>query len=119
MSTIMVDASEVDGVWTVAPRGDVDSSNSAELRSAIRRTVGAGRLVIDLRAVPFMDSAGLGALICGIREVRSAGGSAALCVRRGPVARLLEVTGFDRIVPTVGTPAEAGNLDASQEQAQP
>ncbi len=46
-----------------------------------------------------MDSAGLGALVCGIRELRVNGGTVGLCTGRGGVARLLSMTGFDRLVP--------------------
>ena len=39
-------------------------------------------LLIDLSAVPFMDSAGLGALIGGIRRAREAGGDVAVACSR-------------------------------------
>lgn len=106
MTMFGVDASETDGMWTIEVRGEVDSSSAADLRSAIRRAVGTGPVVIDLRAVPFMDSAGLAALICGVRGIKVAGGSVTLCVRKGAVLRLLTVTGFDRVVPMVRSLAE-------------
>jgi anti-anti-sigma factor len=92
---------------TLQVTGDIDSSNAAELRENLRRAAVHGAVVIDLRTVPFMDSAGLGALICGVREIRTAGGRAALCVRRGSVQRLLSVTGFYRVVPIGATVEEA------------
>ena len=51
-------------------------------------------------AVPFMDSAGLGALIGGIRRAREAGGDVAVACSRPTLTRLLHTTGFDRIVPS-------------------
>ena len=87
------------GSVVVEVSGHVDSSNASELREALRRVDDQDAVVIDLRCVPFMDSAGLGALICGIRELRIRGGRAALCTRPGAVHRLLHVTGLDRIVP--------------------
>ncbi len=108
----------VDGTWTLVVTGEVDSSSAAQLRDSIRRGVGLGHIIIDLRSVPFMDSAGLGALVCGIREVRASRGVASLCVRRGAVKRLLEMTGFDRIVPTTASPEEACALfEATSEAA--
>ena len=102
-----VDERLVEGTRTLRVRGDVDSANAAELRDALRRVQGGQALVVDLRNVPFMDSAGLGALVCGIRELRLKGGTAALCTRRGGVSRLLSVTGFGRIVPTAHSFEEA------------
>ncbi len=62
---------------------------------------------MDIREVPFVDSAGLGALVGGIRRLREAGTSVALCCNTPSVRRLLAVTGFDRMVPIIGTLAEA------------
>jgi len=113
-----VEEARTDGVWTLVVKGEVDSSNATQLRDAIRRGVGCEQVIIDLRSVPFMDSAGLGALICGIREVRAPGGTATLCVRRGGVKRLIEMTGFERIVPIASSPGEArARMDEDSEQA--
>ena len=57
--------------------------------------------------VPFVDSAGLGALIGGIRRAREAGGDVAVCCNRPTLVRLLHTTGFDRIVTVTDTLAEA------------
>jgi anti-sigma B factor antagonist len=59
--------------------------------------------VIDLSAVPFMDSAGLGALIGGIRRAREHGGEVAVACSRPTLTKLLHTTGFDRIVPVTDT----------------
>jgi anti-sigma B factor antagonist len=65
------------------------------------------RLLIDLGGVPFVDSAGLGALIGGIRRVRELGGDVAVACPRPTLTRLLHTTGFDRIVTVTETVAEA------------
>ena len=98
------------GGVTVQVHGEVDSSNASELRERLRIAATLGTVLIDLRAVPFMDSAGLGAVIFGIRQARTTGGRVALCVGSGSaVGRLLSVTGFDRVVPVVSS------LDAAYE----
>ncbi len=91
----------VEGVPTLQVRGDIDSASAPELRATLRAVPDGESLVIDLRRVPFMDSAGLGALICGFRDLRLRGGSLAVWVIKGPVRRLFEVSGFDRLIPTV------------------
>ena len=87
--------------------GELDSSTADELRAALAADCDDDVVIVDLRDVPFMDSAGLGALIGGIRRFRVEGTSTALCVRRGAVQRLLVATGFDRIVPLFGSVDEA------------
>ena len=54
-----------------------------------------------------MDSAGLGALIGGIRRAREADGEVAVACSRPTLTRLLHTTGFDRIVPVTETLEEA------------
>ena len=54
-----------------------------------------------------MDSAGLGALIGGIRRTREGGGNVAVACSRQSLTRLLHTTGFDRIVPVEESVDEA------------
>jgi len=68
--------------------------------------------------VPFVDSAGLGALIGGIRRAREAGGDVAVCCNRPTLVRLLHTTGFDRIVTVADTVAEAAaSLSSEDDQS--
>ena len=94
-----VDERRLDGTLTLQVRGEVDSATAAGLREALRRVPAGQVVVVDLRRVPLMDSAGLGALVGGIRELRLKGGTAVLCTSRGGVSRLLSLTGLDRFVP--------------------
>jgi anti-sigma B factor antagonist len=93
--------------------GELDSFTAAQLREGFGRAMqvptaeGAPATVVDIREVPFVDSAGLGALVGGIRRLRQAGGHVALCCTRPSVLRLLNMTGFDRIVTVTSSPEEA------------
>jgi len=89
------------------PVGELDAYNVAQFREALTGLATSKRLLIDLSEVPFMDSAGLGALIGGIRKVREAGGDVAVACSRPTLTRLLHTTGFDRIVPVTETVDEA------------
>ena len=93
--------------------GDLDSSSAAELREGFARVLGRPGTIVDVREVTFVDSAGLGALLGGIRRVREAGGTVVLCCTRPSVLRLLSVTGVDRAVTVTRTPAEAGAVIAA------
>ncbi len=89
------------------PVGELDAYTVGQFRESLGDLATAGRLLIDLSEVPFMDSAGLGALIGGIRRAREAGGEVAVACSRPTLTRLLHTTGFDRIVPVTETLDEA------------
>ena len=85
------------------PVGELDAYTVASFREALGGLAEHPRVVIDLSEVPFMDSAGLGALIGGIRRAREHGGEVAVACSRPTLTRLLHTTGFDRIVPVTET----------------
>jgi anti-sigma B factor antagonist len=89
------------------PVGELDAYTVGQFRESLGDLATTGRLLIDLSEVPFMDSAGLGALIGGIRRAREAGGEVAVACSRPTLTRLLHTTGFDRIVPVTETLDEA------------
>lgn len=89
------------------PVGELDAYTVADFRDALSGLATQPRLVIDLSEVPFMDSAGLGALIGGIRRARENGGEVAVACSRPTLTRLLHTTGFDRIVPVTETMDDA------------
>jgi len=78
--------------------GEIDMAAAPAVRRAIDRALSspARRVVINLDAVTFIDSTGLGAIITGYRAAERLG----LGYRVGPasvpiIARTLEVTGLD------------------------
>ena len=96
-----------EGYVICRPVGEVEAFTVGQFRQALADVASAGHLVIDLSAVPFVDSAGLGALIGGIRRTRELGGQVAVACSRPTLVRLLRTTGFDRIVTVAETVAEA------------
>ncbi len=89
------------------PAGDLDAYTVAAFREALTELSERPSVVIDLSAVPFMDSAGLGALIGGIRKTRENENQVAVACNRPALMRLLHTTGFDRIVPVKESLEEA------------
>lgn len=96
-----------DGYQICRLTGEVDAYTVGDFREALAGMTDVKRLLIDLSEVPFMDSAGLGALIGGIRKVREAEGDVAVVSNTASLNRLLHTTGFDRIVPVCETVDEA------------
>ena len=87
--------------------GELDASRAAQVRDLMAMLCSQRRLVLDLADVPFIDSAGLGALIAGIRRIHEQGGRFVVSSCRSTVARLLQMVGFDSVAPMVGRLDEA------------
>lgn len=102
-----IDVTETDQYTLCRPVGELDAYTVGQFREALSGLSTVNRLLIDLSSVPFMDSAGLGALIGGIRRAREQGGDVAVACSRSTLTRLLHTTGFDRIVPVTETVEEA------------
>ena len=95
------------------PIGELDAFTVSQFRQSLAELASTPRLLIDLTGVPFVDSAGLGALIGGIRRVRELGGDVAVACPRPTLTRLLHTTGFDRIVTVTQSVAEAASALAA------
>jgi len=96
-----------DGFLICRPVGELDAFTVSQFRQALADLASSKRLVIDMSGIPFVDSAGLGALIGGIRRTRELGGDVAVACDRPTLVRLLKTTGFDRIVSVTETVSEA------------
>ena len=107
MLKIELDHTE-DGLTICRPVGELDAFTVSQFRQSLAELASSPRLLlIDLSAVGFVDSAGLGALIGGIRRARELGGDVAVACNRPTLTRLLRTTGFDRIVTVAETIEEA------------
>ena len=104
---LQIELEEADGYTVCRPVGELDAYTVGQFREALGEFAARPKLLIDMSAVPFVDSAGLGALIGGIRRARESGGDVAVCCNRPTLVRLLHTTGFDRIVTVTETIEEA------------
>jgi anti-sigma B factor antagonist len=96
-----------DGFVICRPVGELDAFTVSQFRQTLSELASSHRLVIDMSGIPFVDSAGLGALIGGIRRTRELGGDVAVACDRPTLVRLLRTTGFDRIVSVTETVEQA------------
>lgn len=88
-----------DAVWLV-PRGEIDLATVGQLKRELGELVDAGfaRVVIDLRGVEFMDSAGLHALLSAYSDAQRDGWELSLIPGPRAVQRVFEITGtIDRL----------------------
>lgn len=99
MSDFEVESEQHETHTVLRPQGDIDAYSVGQFRESLSALAEVPRLLIDLSDVPFMDSAGLGALIGGIRRNRDNDGEIVVVCAAPSLTRLLHTTGFDRIVP--------------------
>ena len=98
------------GTMQVAVAGAIDMSSAYDFDDALRRVErdAPAQLVLDLRKLEFMDSAGLARLVALHTRCRRA--SRKLTLIRGPrvIERLLALARLDDEFDVVGDPAPAG-----------
>ena len=78
----------------VAVDGEIDVSSADALRDELSNVLERERtdLVIDLRAVQFMDSTGLGVLVGTLKKVRTQGGTLQLVIDNERLLKVLRLT---------------------------
>jgi len=78
--------------------GEIDVYTAPNLREAILGLIGNGvsHVIADLRAVEFLDSTGLGAIVGGHKRLRTNDGSLILAASPDRIVRLFRITGLDR-----------------------
>ena len=67
LPVLEIEVDATDGYTLCRPVGELDAYTVTQFRDILGELATHPRVVIDLSDVPFMDSAGLGALIGGIR----------------------------------------------------
>ena len=90
---------EEDGRAIVAVGGEIDVYTAPKLRDQITELVSGGsyNLVIDLEAVEFLDSTGLGVLVGGLKKVRAHDGSLELICSQERLLKIFRITGLAKV----------------------
>lgn len=83
-----------EGVEVLEVRGPLTSSTAAAFQEAVAKTV-APRLILDLTAVPSVDSVAVGALVRAFVSCNKAGRKLALVGLSHRVRNVLQITGVD------------------------
>ena len=88
------------GAAVLVARGEIDVDSGAKLREALLEAIGdgGGRVVVDLEGVDFIDSAGLGVLVGGLKRARTNDGDLVLVCTGRSVLKVMEITGLTRIL---------------------
>lgn len=80
-------------------KGEVDLYSAPKLKQAVYDMIDGGRtkLVLDLDALDFMDSTGLGILVASLKRVTTEGGQLKLVCNRDNILKIFKITGLDKV----------------------
>lgn len=88
------------------PAGELDIATVADLRGRVVEIIESGcvDLVVDLSAVTFIDSSGLGVIVGTMKRATAAGGRLVVTGIDAPaVANPFRVSGLNRVVSSAGS----------------
>ena len=96
---LTLETRDVDGRTIVAVGGEIDVYTAPKLRDTITELVAGGtyHLVVDMEAVEFLDSTGLGVLVGGLKKVRAHDGSLQLVCNQDRLLKIFRITGLAKV----------------------
>lgn len=80
--------------------GEVDVYTCSTLREAVNQQIDEGHynIAVDVQAVDFMDSSGLGVIVGAHKRLKGHEGALALVSPNKQMRRILNLTGLDQIL---------------------
>jgi anti-sigma B factor antagonist len=96
---LTLETRDVEGRTIVSVGGEIDVYTAPKLRDKITELVAAGTfdIVIDMEAVEFLDSTGLGVLVGGLKKVRAHDGSLHLICNQDRLLKIFRITGLAKV----------------------
>jgi len=99
MSELSVSSRELEGVVLLYPSGFINAHTVRVFEDELQRAIGGGRyqIVVSGQDLRYVASAGLGALMGVIEEVRSNGGDIRIAELNDTVLNIFEMLGFNHL----------------------
>ncbi|MBN1485321.1 MAG: STAS domain-containing protein [Chloroflexia bacterium] len=89
----------IDTVTLIKLCGDVDANTARDLEQTLSEEQAADhhQLILDMSEVDYVSSAGLRALLGGLKVARSSGGDLRLAALQEPVREVFDISGFSTL----------------------
>lgn len=96
---LKIDVDKTGADVVVRPAGEVDVYTSPNLKEALIEAISEGpeRIIVDLQAVSFIDSMGLGVLLSGLKRARATGAGFELICGDEKIRKIFRITGLDKV----------------------
>jgi anti-anti-sigma factor len=97
------------GALVIRVSGRMDAVTAPEFDQACGKWISEGttKLVLDLRELHYISSAGLRSILSTGKTVKAQGGQLLLCNLKGMVREIFEISGFFSIFPVYPTEEDA------------
>jgi len=96
---LKLDHYDKDGIEVVDVEGEIDVFTAPQLRELLIELVSKDncQLVVNMQKVEFLDSAGLGVLVGGLKRVRALDGWLDLACTRERILKIFQTTGLTKV----------------------
>ena len=100
------------GCVVLVIRGEIDVYSAPRVRECLIDLINAGHrsVVVDLDEAGFIDSAGLGVLVAGLKRFRGLDGELSLVCKQRNILKLLEFTGLSSVFRVAASVDEATSV---------
>ena len=109
MTDLSIQVRDEDGVAVMRPEGFINAHTVRQFEGALETLVREGRytILLDCMALNYISSAGLGAIMGLIENVREHGGDILLCNLQENVYAIFDTLGFTQLYRVFGSEADA------------
>ena len=109
MANLFIETNNTQSVSIMEVKGRVDSSTAPELDSALTNLLNnnKNKIVLNLRAVDYLSSAGLRALVKALKDAQKSGGDLRLASVSEPIEVILRTVGMMQMFKLFSTSEEA------------
>lgn len=97
------------GALIARASGRIDGANARDFEAAVQSAIHEceGPVIIDCADLSYISSAGLRAILLIAKTLGKRGVKFALCSLSAPIAEIFQISGFDQIISTHPSQAEA------------
>jgi anti-sigma B factor antagonist len=109
MAELQINSEVISGVPTIYLKGELDSYSAPRVRQLLESMTDleTPKVLIDISSLEYIDSAGLGVLVAALKKAADHSGTIALIGPAPNVARVLTVTGLDKLFTVYDNALEA------------
>ncbi len=95
-----IDTERMKGVLVAKAWPRIDGANARDFEKAVKNAIGESdrAVVIDFKALSYISSAGLRALLVISQSLQKRDAAFAICTLADPVRAVFEISGFDKII---------------------
>ncbi len=105
---VVITTTENDGICLVGVKGEIDASSSLDLDNALSSAIEKHQhLLIDLSALTYISSAGLGVFVSHLDETKESNVHMVLFGLSPEVYEIFNLLGLPSLIPIVATEEEA------------